>query len=67
MARTSYIKWNDDGVLFVVDQYVSLDLYSANSLKQQCSGKHVALLGNIILIQSQPVFALLKASFWAEK
>jgi hypothetical protein len=33
-------------------------LYSANSLKQQSEGRHVAPLGHIILIPSQPVCAL---------
>jgi hypothetical protein len=32
--------------------------YSASSLKQQSAGRHVALLRHIILIESQPVFAL---------
>ena len=35
-----------------------LDLYSASSLKQESVGIHVALLVYIILIPSQPVFAL---------
>ena len=35
-----------------------LDFYSANSLKQQSAGIHVAPLGHIILIPSQPVFTL---------
>jgi hypothetical protein len=35
-----------------------LDFYSASSLKQQSAGRHVAPLGHIILIPSQPVFAL---------
>jgi len=35
-----------------------LDFYSTRSLKQQSAGKHVALLGHIILIPSQPVFDL---------
>jgi hypothetical protein len=35
-----------------------LDLYSANSLKEQSLGRHVTPLGHIILIPSQPVFAL---------
>jgi hypothetical protein len=34
-----------------------LYFYSANSLKQQFTGRHVAPLGHIILIPSQPVFA----------
>ena len=36
----------------------TLSLYIASSLKQQSADKHVAPLWNIILISSQPVFAL---------
>jgi hypothetical protein len=35
-----------------------LDFNSVSSLKQQLAGRHVAPLGHIILIPSQPVFAL---------
>jgi hypothetical protein len=35
-----------------------LDFYSASSLKQQFADRHVAPLGHISLIPSQPVFAL---------
>jgi len=35
-----------------------LDLYSASSVTQLSSGRHVAPLGHIILIPSQPVFIL---------
>jgi len=35
-----------------------LDFYSASSLKEQSAGRHVAPFGHIILIPSQPVFAL---------
>jgi hypothetical protein len=35
-----------------------LDFYNASSLKQQSMDRHVAPLGHIILIPSQPVFAL---------
>ena len=42
---------------FVLDQ-PELDLSSASSLKQQSADRHVAPLGHIILIPSQPVFAL---------
>ena len=55
VARTSYIQWDDD-VCFVLDQHVELDIYSASSLEQQSAGRHVAPLGHIILISSQPVF-----------
>ena len=49
-------QWNDDGVRFVLDQHAELDFYSASSLKQQSAGRHVAPLGHIFLIPSQPVF-----------
>ena len=49
---------DDDEVCFVLDQHAELDFYSANSLKQQYTVRHVAPLGHIILIPSQPVFAL---------
>jgi hypothetical protein len=49
---------DDDEVRFVLDQHAELDFDSASSLKQQSSGRHVAPLGRIILIPSQPVFAL---------
>jgi hypothetical protein len=35
-----------------------LDIYSASTLKQQSEGRHVSPLEHIILIPSQPVFAL---------
>jgi len=45
-----------------------LDFYSASSVKQQSADIHVAPLGHIILIPSQPVFALsLYATCLAEK
>ena len=51
-------QWDDDEVRFVLDQHAELDFYSASSLKQQSAGRHVTPLGHIILIPSQPVFAL---------
>ena len=51
-------QWDDDEVCFVLDQHAELDFYSASSLKQQSAGRHVTPLGHIILIPSQPVFAL---------
>ena len=48
------LHWDDDEVRFVLE----LDFYSANSLKQQSADRHAAPLGHIILIPSQPVFAL---------
>jgi hypothetical protein len=41
---------------FVLDQHP--EFYSASSLKQQSAGRHVAPLRHIILIPSQPGFAL---------
>jgi hypothetical protein len=32
MARTSYIRWDDNDVSFVLDQHAELDLQSASSL-----------------------------------
>jgi hypothetical protein len=58
MARTINFQWDDDEVRFVLDQHTELDFYSATSLKQQSVGRHVAPLGHIILIPSQPVFDL---------
>ena len=58
MARTVNFKWDDDEVRFVLDQHAELDFYSASSLKQQSACIHVAALGHIILISSQPVLAL---------
>jgi hypothetical protein len=52
------VQWDDDVVCFVLDQHAALDFYSASSLKQQSADKHVAPLGHIILIPSQPVFVL---------
>ena len=49
---------DDDEVRFVLDQHAELEIYSASSLKQQSAGRYVAPLVHIILIQSQPVFAL---------
>jgi hypothetical protein len=51
-------QWDDDEIRFVLDQHGELDFYSVSSLKQQSVGRRVTLLGHIILIPSQPVFAL---------
>jgi hypothetical protein len=40
-------QWDDDEVRFVLDQHAELDLYSASSLKQQSTDRHVAPLGHI--------------------
>ena len=45
------------GPLFL-DQHTGLAFYSASSPKQQSAGRQVAPLGHIILIPSQPLFAL---------
>jgi len=46
-------------VRFVLDQHAKLNFYSASSLKQKYTERHVAQLEHIILIPSQPVFDLL--------
>jgi hypothetical protein len=51
--------WDGDEVRFVLDQHAEMDVHSASSLKQQSTGKHVAQLGFIILILSQPFFAFI--------
>jgi len=66
LSKFSAILWQEqanfqrdnDEVCFVQDQHAELDFYSACSLKQQSAGRHIAPLGHIILIPSQPVFAL---------
>jgi hypothetical protein len=52
------IQRDDDEVHFVLDQHTKLDFYSASSLKQQSADIYVSPLGHMILIPSQPVFAL---------
>ena len=49
---------DDDDVRFVLDQHAELECYSASLLQQQSAGRHVAPFAHIILIPSQPVFAL---------
>ena len=49
---------DDDEVRFVLDQHAELDFSSASWLKQQSAGRYVAPLRHIILIPSQPDFAL---------
>jgi len=51
-------QWDGDEIHFVLDQQAWQDFYSTSSLKQQSADRHVAPLGHIILIRSQPVFAL---------
>ena len=45
-------------VRFVRYQYTKLHYYSARSLKQQPTGRHVVPLRHIILTMNQPIFAL---------
>ena len=52
------LKLDDDEVRFVPDQHADMDFYCASSLKQQSADRYVAPLRHIILIPSQPVFAL---------
>jgi hypothetical protein len=49
-------QWDD--VCFILDQHAELDFYSASWLKQQSTGRNVTPFGHIILIPSQPIFAL---------
>ena len=53
-----YVQCNGYEVRIVLDQHALLDCYRASSLKQQTADRHVAPAGHIILIPSQPVFAL---------
>jgi hypothetical protein len=57
-ASTFTCRRDDNDDLFVPDQNVLLDLYSASSLEQQSAGRQVAPLGHIIQIPSQPVVVL---------
>ena len=53
-------QWDDDDdVSFVLDQHTELDFYSASSLKQQYTDRHVATLWHVILILRQAEFSLL--------
>ena len=54
-STCSCIRWENNDVRFVPDQQTQSYFYSASSLKQQ---SHVTLLGHIIPILRQPVFAL---------
>jgi len=57
MARTRYIRLDDNDIRYVLDQNAWLYFDSACSLQQQSEGRHAAPLGHNILIPSQPVFA----------
>ena len=56
MVSTRTYVWRDDILCTRPTRLVGF--YSACSLKQQFSGRHVALLGHIILIPNRPVFPL---------
>jgi len=60
-ARTSYIRCNDDDVCFVLHQHAWLDLYSANSSKQQSVVRHISPLRSETLFwfRSNPSYLLL--------
>jgi len=64
VARKSYIRLNDDVVLFVM-YYINTDLHSARSLKQQSTGRHICPL----LIPNQPVcsFSIVLRASLSEK
>jgi hypothetical protein len=51
-------RWDENEFRFVLNQHAELEFYSATSLKQQSAGRHVATLGHITLIPSQPVFPI---------
>ena len=56
IAWTRYSRRSSDH--FVRDQHAELDLYSANSMKQQFAGRDIAPLKHIILIPSANQFLL---------
>ena len=49
---------NDDEVCSVLDLHAYMIFYSGSPLKQDSADRHVSPLEHIILISSQPVFAL---------
>ena len=60
------MKWND--VRSELDEDTYLDFYCVSSLqKQQSVCRHVASLGHIILIPSQPVFVFLLNNVYLTK
>ena len=58
VERTSYIRWVDSDVSFVRDEHAYLDFHSESSMEKQSEDIYVAPPWHIILIPSQPVFAL---------
>jgi hypothetical protein len=51
-------QWDHDDAHVVLDQHAELDFLGIGSLKQQATDRHVSPLRHIILIPSQPIFAL---------
>jgi hypothetical protein len=55
------VSWRIPGtfyeILMMSNLMTDMDFHFASSLKQQSTSKHVAPLGHIILIPSQPAFA----------
>ena len=63
-------QWDNDGeVSFVLDQHAELDFYSASSLKQQFTGRHVAPHSDKLFWfrVNQSLLLLLNAECFAEK
>jgi len=42
MVRTSCIRCDDNDVCFILDQHAKLEFYSASSVKQQFTCRHIA-------------------------
>ena len=59
LAKVICIKYNEWKYLFNYDDEARFvrEQHAARSPKQQSIGRHVASLGQIILIPSQPIFA----------
>jgi len=63
MSKFSAISWREQATFGEMMSACTrpmclVEFYSASSLKHQSACRHVAPLGHIILIPSQPVFAL---------
>ena len=53
----SYLQWNDDDALFILDQHDKLHFIVLTRFKnEQSADRYVASLGHIILTPSLPVF-----------
>jgi hypothetical protein len=66
-GRTSYIRmrWRWGWCPFCIQSTHLVGFYSASSLIQQSTGRHVALLGHIILIPSPTSLFLYSFTLWA--